>query len=151
MSTSPNPASAPNVQQVVPFFWVTDMPGSLRFYTQGLGFSLKHQWTPDAPDKIRWCWLEMGGAALMLQEYLLTRVPQEKRGTGVSLCFMCKDAIALYHEFRSRGLAPNEPFVGNSLWVTALTDPDGYRLEFESPTNVPEETKLSDLPAGSPL
>jgi hypothetical protein len=32
------------------------------------------------------------------------------------------------------------PFVGNDLWVTSLTDPDGYRLEFESPTDVPEET-----------
>jgi hypothetical protein len=26
-----------------------------------------------------------------------------------------------------------------------LSDPDGYHLEFESPTDVPEETKLSDL------
>jgi len=31
------------------------------------------------------------------------------------------------------------------MWVTHLDDPDGYRVEFESPTDVPEETKLSDL------
>jgi hypothetical protein len=26
------------------------------------------------------------------------------------------------------------------MWVTILADPDGYKLDFESPTNVPEET-----------
>jgi hypothetical protein len=30
------------------------------------------------------------------------------------------------------------------MWVTPLSDPDGYKIEFESPTNVPEETKLSE-------
>jgi lactoylglutathione lyase len=30
------------------------------------------------------------------------------------------------------------------MWVVSLSDPDGYRLEFESPTDVPEETKLSE-------
>ena len=29
--------------------------------------------------------------------------------------------------------------------VTQLFDPDGYRLEFERPTETPEETKLSEL------
>jgi hypothetical protein len=44
----------------------------------------------------------------------------------------------------SRGLNPSRPFVGNNLWVTSFTDPDGYRLDFESPTDVPEETVYSD-------
>jgi hypothetical protein len=29
--------------------------------------------------------------------------------------------------------------------VTCFTDPDGYQLEFESPTDTPEETKLSEI------
>jgi len=29
------------------------------------------------------------------------------------------------------------------MWVTSLSDPDGYRIEFESPTDVPEETVYS--------
>jgi lactoylglutathione lyase len=29
------------------------------------------------------------------------------------------------------------------MWVTSLFDPDGYRIEFESPTDVPEETEFS--------
>jgi len=64
-------------------------------------------------------------------------------GQGVSVCFMCADAIAIYHELTSRGLAASRPFVGNGLWVTSVQDPDGYRLEFESPTDVPEETEYT--------
>lgn len=45
----------------------------------------------------------------------------------------------------SRGIEASEPQVGNNMWVTGLTDPDGYRLFFESATDVPEETKLSEL------
>jgi lactoylglutathione lyase len=130
--------SEPNVRQAVPFLMVTDMEASLRFYTGGLGFTMTKSWTPEG--KIRWCWLEFGGAALMLQDYRPGRVPQEKRGVGVSVCFQCHDALALYRAFRASGLHPNRPFVGNNMWVTAITDPDGYNLDFESPTDAPEES-----------
>jgi hypothetical protein len=30
------------------------------------------------------------------------------------------------------------------MWVTSLSDPDGYRLDFESTTDVPEETEFSE-------
>ena len=72
-------------------------------------------------------------------------LPQEKVGEGVSLCFTCKDALAIYYEFRSRGIQASEPQVGNSMWVTSLSDPDGYQLEFESVTDTPEDTKLSEV------
>jgi hypothetical protein len=29
------------------------------------------------------------------------------------------------------------------MWVTSLSDPDGDRIEFESYTDVPEETEFS--------
>ena len=61
------------------------------------------------------------------------------------MCFQCEDAVALYREFRSRGIEAAEPFVGNSMWVTVLNDPDGYKLDFESMTDVPEDTKLSEV------
>ena len=133
----------PNVRQAVPFFGVTNIEASLRFYVDGLGFRRTLQWEPEG--RIRWCWLELGDAALMLQEYWKDGqrggAPTETLGQGVSICFMCADAIAIYHEARSRGLDPARPFVGNNLWVTSLRDPDGYRLEFESPTDVPEGTE----------
>lgn len=67
-----------------------------------------------------------------------------KVGEGVSICFQCSDALAIYRDAIGRGLSPREPFVGNAMWVVLLSDPDGYKLEFESPTDVPEETKLSE-------
>ena len=132
-----------NLLQVVPFLGVADMDRSVRFYIDELGFTMKHQWTPDG--KLRWCWLTRGGASIMLQEYLAGRCPEGALGQGVSLCFQCEDAIALYHEFRARGIDAKEPFVGNSMWVTVLSDPDGYKLDFESVTDTPEDTKLSEL------
>ena len=58
-----------NVEQAVPFFRVTSMETSLRFYVDGLGFAMTKKWTPDGDGKIRWCWLQHGNAAIMLQEY----------------------------------------------------------------------------------
>jgi catechol 2,3-dioxygenase-like lactoylglutathione lyase family enzyme len=137
-----------NVQQAVPFLGVTSMEASLRFYVDGLGFVMTKKWTPDGPDKVRWCWLEIGSAALMLQEFKKDHHPNSGRpegklGMGVSVCFQCVDALALYREFRSRGIEAKTPFVGNAMWVTAVEDPDGYHLDFESPTDVAEETVYS--------
>jgi lactoylglutathione lyase len=136
-----------NVKQVVPFLCVSSMERSIRHYIDGLGFTMKHKWVVDG--KLRWCWLELGSAALMLQEFAKeghdSWVPTCKVGEGVSLCFQCNDAIALYHQFRSRDVEASEPQVGNSLWDFQVSDPDGYQLHFASPTNVPEETKLSEL------
>jgi lactoylglutathione lyase len=139
-----------NIKQAVPFFGVSDMGASLRFYVDGLGFAMKNSWIPDRPEdqpngKIRWCWLERDGVAIMLQEFLPDRRPSEQLGAGSSVCFQCEDALALYREFRSRGVAVRQrPFVGNGLWVVPLVDPDGYRIEFESPTDEKEETELAE-------
>lgn len=142
--------SSHNVKQVVPFFRVSEMERSLRFYIDGLGFTLKHKWVET--EKLRWCWLELGGAALMLQTYSKDGrhawTPAGKLGEGVSLAFQCEDALALYSQYASRGLDPSEPQVGNSMWVTRLLDPDGYRLDFESLTDRAEETKFSELNIG---
>lgn len=132
-----------NIQLAVPFFMVMDMYTSLKFYTEKLGFALINQWIPR--DKIEWCWLQRDSVSLMLQE------PRNKekfngveKGTGISICFQCKDALALYDEFKLKGIEMNEPFVGNNMWVVCVNDPDGYRLDFESATDVPEETKYSE-------
>jgi lactoylglutathione lyase len=147
----PNAVATANLTQVVPFLGVTDMERSIRFYVDGLGFTMRSKWEPEG--RIRWCWLTRGGASLMLQEFVKEghggRRPEGVLGQGVSLSFQCEDAVALYREFRSRGIEANEPFVGNSMWVTVLRDPDGYKLDFESMTDVPEDTKLSEFEAST--
>jgi catechol 2,3-dioxygenase-like lactoylglutathione lyase family enzyme len=129
----------------VPFFRVSNLAESVRFYVAGLGFEMTRKWVVD--DQLRWCWLQLGGAALMLQEFRKEGpnawTPHGKVGEGVSIAFQCQDALAIYREVLSRGLKASKPFVGNGMWVTFLIDPDGYKLEFESPTDVPEETELS--------
>lgn len=155
------PVTSANVQQAVPFFGVRNMDASLKFYTEGLGFKMKYWWIPDRsednPDgRIRWCWLELGEAAIMLQEFSrqgehniylegkITAIP-EKLGIGVSINFQCQDSLALYREFRSRGIQiAKKPFVGNRLWCVNVVDPDGYKLWFNSPTNAPEESELEE-------
>jgi hypothetical protein len=84
----------------------------------------------------------------MLQEFRReghdSWVPTGNLGEGVSIYFMCEDALAIYREIKSRGIDAKRPFVGNHMWVTGTVDPDGYKLFFESPTDVPEDTEYSE-------
>lgn len=93
---------------------------------------------------LRWCRLELGGAALMLQEFPKeghdSWRPEGKVGEGVTLYFFCADALAIHRTAVARGLVASRPAVGNGLWVTELKDPDGYRIAFESPTDAAEDT-----------
>jgi catechol 2,3-dioxygenase-like lactoylglutathione lyase family enzyme len=145
----PQAMTEANVQQAVPFFMVSNMEASLRFYFDGLGFQMTRKWTPDGDGRVRWCWLELGAAALMLQEFRKDHHPNSGRpegklGVGVSICFTCRDALAIYHQAKARGIEVQRPFVGNGMWVASLSDPDGYRIDFESYTDVAEETEYSD-------
>ena len=112
-----------NVKQAVPFFGIANMQDSLRFNVDGLGFKMKRQWIDEG--KLRWCWLEIGDAPLMLQEFRTAShdswVPESKVGVGVSIYFVCHDAISLYRAFTARGINPRRPFVGNRMWVTGMT------------------------------
>jgi lactoylglutathione lyase len=139
-------ATDSNVQQAVPFLWVHDIERSVRFYLDGLGFRMTKQWLDEG--KLRWCWVELGDAAIMLQEFWKEghhrNLPDGKVGIGVSINFICKDAVALWHDFIARGLSAKRPFVGNGMWVTQVSDPDGYDLSFESLTDVPEETVFTE-------
>jgi hypothetical protein len=136
-----------NVKQVVPFLCVSSMERSLRYYLDGLGFQVRNQWVVDG--QVRWCWLTLGGAALMLQQFATeghdSWKPQGKAGDGVSLYFLCEDALAVYDALVSRGIAASEPQVGNGMWVIKLSDPDGYSIHFESLADTPEETRLSEV------
>ena len=133
-------ADTHGVNEVVPFLMVANMKDALRFYTDGLGFEIEQKWEPDGD--IRWCQIRLGGCHLMLQEHA-QHAGNPDKGMGVVLCIYCDDALGLYDAFVARGIAPEEPYVGNRLWVTRVVDPDGYKIDFESPTDVAEETKLS--------
>ncbi len=134
--------TSPNLTQAVPFFYVKDLQASLRFYVEGSGFEKQLEWVADG--RLRWCSLARGPITVMLQEYLPAHLPADKLGVGITICIFCEDALALYREFKARGVAVSKPFVGNGLWVTSVTDPDGYRLDFESKTDAPEESEYDE-------
>lgn len=135
--------AAPNVQIVAPSLVVSDMERSLAFYVDGLGFAVQNRWIPDG--SLRWCWMMLGEAPLMLQQ---GATGPEKVGVGVGLYFQCRDALAVYREAASRGLQTvREPQVGNGGWEVSFRDPDGYHINFFSPTDQPEDMLLSEFEA----
>lgn len=137
-----------NVREAVPFFAVAEVEASLRFYVDGLGFRLEQKWIDRG--RLRWCMVRREGAAVMLQQFATEGRDSWRAagpvGEGVRICFMCTDAIAIYEELRSPRLDPTQPVVANGLWVTSITDPDGYRLDFESPTDALEDSRHESGP-----
>lgn len=133
-----------NVQQVIPFLSVVNMQASLKFYVDGLGFKITNKWEPEG--KIRWCSLQQGGASIMLQERDPSRPAAEgKFGIGTMPHFICRDALDIYRKITERGVTvENEPFVANHMWFFTVTDPDGYRLAFESATKDREGLTFSE-------
>ncbi len=141
-------AASHNVTAVIPLLLVTGMERSLTFYIDGLRFTVQNRWMPDG--RLRWCWMSLGAAALMLQEASdSTRSEMRASGTlgnGSALYFQCTDAIAIYREAVTRGIHPRrEPQVGNGVWEIFFADPDGYHIDFSSPTDLPDETLLSQI------
>lgn len=91
----------------MPFLRVSETERSVRYYVEHLGFATKHQGIVD--EKLRWCWLTLGGAALTLQEEFPRKehdpsIPGRKVGAGVALCFQWEDALAIYHQTVSRAI-----------------------------------------------
>src|SRR5579884_2232709 len=150
---SANGSPSQSVSAVVPLLMVTNMDRSLAFYIDGLGFTIQNRWIPDG--RLRWCWMTLGGAAIMLQE--ATEAARDKLlangklGNGVGLNFQCGDALAIYYEAVARGVhTVREPQVGNFSWEVVFADPDGYKIHFASPTEMPEETLLAQIKTCSP-
>ena len=117
------------ITETVPLFDVADVDKSIEFYVDGLGFKLQDKWVED--DILKWFRVQHGDSALMLQK--TQGEPPANRGPGLTLYFICEDAIAAHQEFKERGVQVDEPFVGNNMDVFYFKDPDGYRLSFESP------------------
>src|SRR5947207_909479 len=87
--------AATNVKQAVPFFAVSNMEASLRYYVDGLGFEMTYRWIDEG--KLRWCCLRFGGAGWWLRgfgkEGQTPWRPQGNRGGGGSTCFRDVDAL----------------------------------------------------------
>ena len=121
------------LQQTVPLLLAADLRASADFYCRQLGFEVVRQWEPDGA--LAWCWLQQGGAALMLQQACDEDPPPAAWGKGMTLYFLCDAVDAFHRELTERNVTastPEDAFYG--MRQMFVTDPDGYALCFETPT-----------------
>ena len=127
------------IRGLTPLLQVFDMPTSLAFYRDVLGFEVVQSSAPG--DDVDWVLLRLAGAELMLN----TAYEQDDRPSqpdparieahgDVCLYFGCPDVEAAYRHLLSHGIAAEEPIV--APWgakMCYLHDPDGYSLCFQWP------------------
>ncbi len=121
---------------------VYDMPTSVRFYRDLLGFDIVSH-SPHLggdPDRFHWCWLRLDGAEVMLNtayEFDEERpLPPDAARTAAhqdtTLYFGCPDVDAAYEELRAKGLEVQKPKVAPyGMKQMYLLDPDGYGICFQ--------------------
>lgn len=127
------------VQSLTPLIEVFDMPTSVAFYQDVIGFEITMQSRPG--DDFDWCLLRMGGAELMLntayEREERPMVPDPARWAGHShttLFFLCSNLDEVYQHLRSKGIAVKEPVVRvYDMRQLNVIDPDGYGLCFQYP------------------
>jgi glyoxylase I family protein len=127
------------VRGVVALLSVFDMPTSVRFYRDVLGFEV-FQTSEREGDQFDWGWLRLGCAEIMLNTaYELhdrPGNPEVSRTTAHAdtiLYFDCPDVDAAYRHLKSRGLNVKPPTVAYyGMKQLYVSDPDGYALCFQS-------------------
>ncbi len=119
---------------LVPLLFVSNLEGSIAFYREKLAFEVTQK-AVNQSGSVFWCRISRDGCSLMLeQEDPEEDGPLDHRGQGVHFYFICEDADKKYAEMVANGLnlpAPRNAYYG--MRQVELTDPDGYRLCFESP------------------
>jgi len=131
-----------DIQGIAPLFQVFDMPTSIRFYRDLLGFELVQTSPPLSSNKddVNWAMLRLpDGATLMLN----TAYEPESRPPAPdpariaahddsAIFFGCADVDGAYRHLRSHGLNVREPKVAPyGMKQLYLHDPDGYNLCFQ--------------------
>ena len=128
-----------NAIGLTPLIQVFDMPKSVAFYRDILGFKVEMQSRPG--EHFDWALLRMGDATLMLntadESDERPSAPDPKRQAShgdTALYFYCADLDEAYAYFTSKGVAPQKPVTRDyGMRQLNLADPDGYGLCFQHP------------------
>jgi glyoxylase I family protein len=133
---------APDLRGVSPLLQIYDMPTSVRFYRDQLGFEVVSHSPVLGQDSFHWVLLRLGGAELMLNTAYEsnTERPSERDVSRTAahgdtvLYFGCPDVEAAYEELRSKGVSVGKPAVAwYGMKQMNVRDPDGYLLCFQWP------------------
>jgi len=128
------------VRGVCVLLQVFDMPASVRFYRDVIGFEMVETSEREG-DRFDWGWLRLNGADLMLNtayEYD-SRPPAPDPARQAShrdtcLYFSCPDVDAAFRRLTSAGVEVSEPKVAPyGMRQLYVEDPDGYMLCFQWP------------------
>lgn len=127
------------IEGSAPLLQVFDMPASLAFYRDRLGFEVAGD-SGDG-DISGWVMLKLGEEVLMLNtqyedhERPPAQDPARARShRDVTIYFGCPDVNAAYAYLRERGVEVKEPEITSyGFKALGLTDPDGYGICFHWP------------------
>ena len=128
------------VDGLCPLLQVFDMPSSLAFYRDLLGFELVAAVPPG--DDCDWALLRLGAAELMLNtayeapDRPLAPDPERMAAhKDTALFFGCADVHAAYEHLVEQGVHVRPPIVRDyGMTQLYVRDPDGYELCFQCPT-----------------
>jgi glyoxylase I family protein len=126
-----------DVSGVSTLLQVFDMPTSIRFYRDVLGFEVVETSSPG--DRFDWARLRLDAAEVMLNtayeepDRPATADPARIAAHGdTSLYFGCPDVDAAYKHLRAHGVDVAEPSVAPyGMKQLYVSDPDGYVLCFQ--------------------
>jgi len=126
---------------IAPLLYVYDMPTSLAFYRDKLGFKINLQSEPEAGDDCNFVYLKMDEIELMLntqyEKKNRPKVPDTDRiktHSDTVLYFGCADIDGLHKKFTATGLIIKEPVITQyNFKAINFPDPDGYGLCFHWP------------------
>ena len=129
---------------VCPMIWVFDMPTSLAFYRDLLGFAIVQNAPLGADavsDNFGWVWLRRDSAELMLNTvYDPADAARPSRlesariaaHADITLYFDCPELDALYRELSAAGVHVKPPAVSYyGMTQLSIEDPDGFGLCFQ--------------------
>ncbi len=128
-----------DIRGMAPLLSVFDMPTSVRFYRDVLGFDVVNQSQPG--DNFGWCLLRFRGVEVMLN----TAYDDDQRPPApdpariaahddTCLYFGCEDLDGAYQHLRAHGFNAKEPKVAPyGMKQLYVRDPDGYALCFQWP------------------
>lgn len=124
------------VEGLTTLIQVFDMPRSVAFYRDVLGFEVVSTSPPRARDDFDWGLLRLDGVDLMLNTaYEESERPAEPNPSRVTahrdtaLFFGCRDVDAAYTYLRAKGVRVKAPTIAPyGMKQLYLTDPDGYEI-----------------------
>ena len=123
-----------------PIFIVRDVPRTLAFYRDLLGFDVTFQ-GPE-PDDIFFAIVQRGNAMMMFKDVDTDPIPNHTRDIGHGIApwdayVYVPDPDELYKEFAARSVDFNLPLGNNSdnLRGFEVRDPNGYTLYFGRPND----------------